>query len=115
MTVARDTKARLVVKGFQQKACIDSSELFSPMDKLNTIRNVLIIVTVEGLHLKQLDVKIVFLFSDFEEDIYMHHPQGYVFPGKEEMVCKLKKSLYSLKQAPRQWYTKFGRFMPHTS
>ena len=59
-------------------------------------------------------MKPAFLHGDLEEDIYMHQPQGYAVPGKEEMVCKLKKRLYGLKQAPRQWYIKFDRFMCNT-
>ena len=41
----------------------------------------------------------------------MAQPQGFEVKGKENSVCKLKKSLYGLKQAPRQWYLKFDRFM----
>ena len=59
------------------------------------------IVTMENLHLEQLDVKSAFLHGDLEEDIYMLQLQGYIMPGKEQMICKLKKSLYALKQAPR--------------
>ena len=73
------------------------------------------IVAIEDLYLKQLDVKGAFLHGDLEEDIYMHRPQGYVIPGKEEMVCNLKKSLYGLKEISRQWYIKFDRFMCNTS
>lgn len=52
-----------------------------------------------------------FLYGDLEEDIYMHQPEGFVVHGKEDSVCRLKKSLYGLKQAPRQWYNKFDSFM----
>jgi hypothetical protein len=104
-------KARLVVKGFQQKAGIDFTEIFSPVVKMTTIRTVLSIVAAEDLHLEQLDVKTAFLHGDLEEDIYMQQPQGYVEAGKEHLVCKLLKSLYDLKQAPRQWYLKFDKFM----
>jgi Reverse transcriptase (RNA-dependent DNA polymerase) len=58
-----------------------------------------------------LDVNTAFLHGDLEEDIYMEQPQEYVEDGKKHFVCKLQKSLYSLKQAPRQWYMKFDKFM----
>ena len=104
-------KAMLVAKGFQQKEGIDYTEICSPVVKLSTIRTVLSIVAVEDLHLEQLDVKIAFLHGDLNEDIYMRQPHGYVVPGKENLVCKLNKSLYGLKQALRQWYKKFDNFM----
>ncbi|KAL5838301.1 hypothetical protein ACOSQ3_015470 [Xanthoceras sorbifolium] len=104
-------KARLVVKGFQQKEGIDYTEIFAPVVKLNTIRSVLSIVASENLHLEQLDVKTAFLHGNLQEEIYMHQPEGFAEKGKENLVCRLKKSLYGLKQAPRQWYMKFDSFM----
>jgi hypothetical protein len=104
-------KARLVVKGFQQKEGIDYTDIFSPVVRLNTIRSVLSIVATEGLHLEQLDVKTAFLHGDLEEEIYMQQPEGFSVKGKGKLVCKLTKSLYGLKQAPRQWYKKFDGFM----
>jgi len=50
------------------------------------------------LHVEQLYIKTAFLYGDFE-DIYIMQPQGYIMLEKEQLVCKLKKSLYSLKQA----------------
>ncbi|RVW48803.1 Retrovirus-related Pol polyprotein from transposon TNT 1-94 [Vitis vinifera] len=104
-------KARLVVKGFQQKEGIDYTEIFSPVVKMSTIRLVLGMVAVENLHLEQLDVKTTFFHGDLEEDLYMIQPEGFIVQGQENLVCKLRKSLYGLKQAPRQWYKKFDNFM----
>ena len=56
------------------------------------------------LELHQMDVKMAFLNGDLEENIYMAQPKGFVVEGKERMGCRLKKSIYELKQA---WYLKF--------
>ena len=58
-----------------------------------------------------MDVKTAFLHGDLEEEIYMEQPEGCEVKGKENLACKLKKSLYGLKQALRQWYKKFDSFM----
>ena len=54
-----------------------------------------------------MDVKTTFLNEDLEENIYMVQPKGFVVEGKERIGCRLKKSIYRLKQASRQWYLKF--------
>ncbi|KAL5566878.1 hypothetical protein UlMin_030042 [Ulmus minor] len=59
------------------------------------------------LELHQMDVKTAFLNGDLYEDVYMTQPIGFKVDGKEHLVCKLKNSIYELKQASRQWYLKF--------
>ena len=61
------------------------------------------------LELHQMDVKTTFLNGDLEENVYMAQPKGFVMEGKEQMGCRLKKSIYGLKQASRQWYLKFDQ------
>jgi hypothetical protein len=94
-------KSRLVVKGFAQKKGIYLDEICFPIIKMISIRTILSLVVVEYLHLEQLDVKTTFLHGDLEEDIYMQQPQGYEVKGKDNLVCRLKKSLYGLKKDPR--------------
>ena len=60
------------------------------------------------LEFHQMDVKINFLNGNLEEEVYMDQPQGFAIKEKERMVCELKKSIYGLKQASRQWYLKFN-------
>ncbi|KAL6328338.1 hypothetical protein AAG906_034481 [Vitis piasezkii] len=94
-------KARLVAKGFSQKEGVDHNEIFSPVVKH----------THEDLELDQLDVKITFLHGKLDELIYMQPPEGFGEGIKDGQVCLLKKSLYGLKQSPRQWYKRFDKYM----
>ena len=104
-------KGRLVVKGFTQKKGIDFDEIFSPVVKMSSIRVILGLAASLDLEVEQMDVKTAFLHGDLEEEIYMEQPEGFEVKGKENYVCRLRKSLYGLKQAPRQWYKKFESVM----
>ena len=104
-------KARLVAKGFSQISGVDYNDVFSPVVKHSSIRTFFSIVAIHNLELEQLDVKTAFLHGELEEEIYMDQSKGFIVPGKENYVCKLKKSLYGLKQSPRQWYKRFDSFM----
>jgi len=55
-----------------------------------------------------MNVKTTFLNGDLEENVYMIQPMGFSIEGKEHIVCKLKKSIYSLKQTSCQWYLRFN-------
>ncbi|KAJ4719824.1 Retrovirus-related Pol polyprotein from transposon TNT 1-94 [Melia azedarach] len=104
-------KARVVARGFTQREGVDYNEIFSPVVRHTSIRVLLAIVAHQDLELEQLDVKTAFLHGELEEEIYMTQPDGFQVPGKEDYVCKLKKSLYGLKQSPRQWYKRFDSYM----
>lgn len=56
-------------------------------------------------------MKTAFLHGDLEEKIYMQQSKSYEVPGKENHVWLLKRSLYGLKQSPRQWYSRFVSFV----
>ncbi len=101
----------MVAKGYAQKEGIDYNEVFSPVVKHSSIRILLALVAQYDLELVQLDVKTAFLHGDLEEEIYMTQPNGFKVADKENWVCKLTKSLYGLKQSPRQWYKRFDQFM----
>ena len=69
------------------------------------------IVAHFDLELHQMDVKTAFLNGDLDEEVYMEQPTCFVEAGKEDLVCKLNKSIYGLKQASRQWYLKFDKII----
>ncbi|GKB73427.1 retrotransposon protein, putative, ty1-copia subclass, partial [Tanacetum coccineum] len=101
-------KARLVARGFTQREGIDYNEVFSPVVQHTSIRVMLALTACKDYELEQLDVKTAFLHGNLEEVIYMKQPPGYEQGNK---VCLLKKSLYGLKQPPRQWYRRFDEYM----
>jgi hypothetical protein len=90
---------------------IDFGEIFSLVSKLTSIRFQLSVVAAFDFEIEQTDVKTTFLHRDLEEEICMKQPEGYVVKRKKELVCKVKKSMYGLKQSPRMWYQKFGTYM----
>ena len=90
-------KSQLVAKGYSQRHGIEYDEVFSPVVRHTSIRAVLTLVTHQDLELEQLDGKTAFLHGNLEEEIFMVQPKGFKKPGVENLVCRLKKSLYGLK------------------
>lgn len=58
-----------------------------------------------------MDVKTAFLHGYLDEEILMEQPEGYVDKDHPDKICLLKRSLYGLKQSPRQWNSRFNDFM----
>ncbi|KAG8497290.1 hypothetical protein CXB51_008531 [Gossypium anomalum] len=102
-------KARLVARGFTQTYGLDYEETFAPVAKLNTIRVLLSIAVNLEWPLIQLDVKNAFLNGELNEEVHMDFPPG--FEGSKGQACKLKKSLYGLKQSPRAGFNRFAKAM----
>ena len=107
----RRFKDRLVAKGYTQKEGVDFKEVFSPVVRHVSIRVLLGLTAVYDMELDQLDVKTTFLHRRLHEEILMTQPEGFVCSEYPDHVCLLKKSLYRLKQSPRQWYLRFDEFM----
>ena len=95
-------KTRLVAKDYTQKEGKDYFDTFSLVARMTTIRVLLSLDASHGLLVHQMDVKTTFLNGELEEEIYMDQFDGFVANGQEEKVCKLLKSLYDLKQTPKQ-------------
>ena len=85
------------------RSMVDYDETFAPVAKFTSIRVVLSLAAKYNLAIHQMDVKTAFLNVDLDEDIYIVQPDGFVNDKHANCVCKLKRSLYGLKQSPRMW------------
>ncbi|KAL8099752.1 hypothetical protein AgCh_032122 [Apium graveolens] len=99
--------ARLVAKGFKQIHGIDYDETFSLVAMVKSIRILLAIAAFLDYEIWQMDVKTAFLNGSLEEDVYMTQPEGFVDPRNAGKVCKLRRSIYGLKQSSRRWNIRF--------
>ena len=78
---------------------------------LKSIRIFLSIAACLDYEIWHMDIKTAFLNGNLEEDIYMQQPEGFVAGKKDNLVCKLQKSIYGLKQASRSWYIRSNRLV----
>lgn len=102
-------KARLVARGFTQRYGIDFTETFSPVAKFDSIQTLPSLVAVNDLHMVQFDVCTAFLHGEIDEELYMTQPPH--FEDTSAQVCRLKKSIYGLRQASRVWNRRFNQFL----
>ena len=106
-------KARLVAQGFSQVPGVDYFDTFAPVAKLASIRAVLAIAAADDLEMHQIDIKEAYLNGILTERevIYMQQPPGYHIPSQQKLVCRLRKTLYGLKQSGRRWYQRLVEIM----
>lgn len=97
-------KARLVAKGYSQKYGLDYVDTFAPVVRQTSLRLLYALSVEHNLKLRQLDVSTAFLNGNLDEEIYMEQPEMFVEEASIKKVCKLRKAIYGLKQAGRQWF-----------
>ena len=109
-TVIRN-KSKLVAQGYTQVEGVDFDETFAPVARLESIRILLAITSHLNFKLYQMDVKSAFLNGMLQEEVYVEQLKGFVDPYRPDDVYKLKRALYSLKQAPRAWYDRLTAYL----
>eukprot|EP00894_Picocystis_sp_ML_P003164 jgi/Pico_ML_1/53681/g4188.t1 len=101
-------KARLCVRGFEQRAGVDFHEVFAPTSGKVAQRAFLTYAALVNYEVQQVDIKTAFLNAELNEEIYLEIPEGLrddrQLNQEPNLVLKLEESLYGLKQAPRMWY-----------
>ncbi|GMI66032.1 hypothetical protein HRI_000272500 [Hibiscus trionum] len=106
-------KARLVAKGFAQIPGFDFMDTFSPVVRFATVNILLSVAVSNQWPIRQVDVNNAFLKGDLQEDVYMQQVPGFEEGSStgKVLVCKLRKALYGLRQAPRNWFAKLKEFL----
>jgi hypothetical protein len=83
---------------------VDFEEMFSPLGRIESIRMFLDFSCYKNFKFYQMDLNLTFLNGDLEEDVYVEQPNDFFLTEKNDYVCRLKKDMYGIKQAPRSWY-----------
>ena len=94
---SRRYKARLVVRGFEQREGIDFEETFAPVEKFTTVRIMLALATHFDWVVKQMDVKTAFLYPEIEQEVYIKMPEGYkLFYPKDQNTEGIARPIKTL-------------------
>ena len=96
-----------MIRVFKQNKGVDYVHSYSHLTKITIIRDLIALASIHDLVVHQMDVKTSFLNGDLKEEIYTTQPEGFVVPGQEDTICKLRKSLYELKEELKQLNKKF--------
>ena len=108
MIILNDIKHYLSLRDILKKNGISYKETFSFISKKDSLHVIMALTAYYDLKLHQMDVKIAFLNGNVEEKVYIDQLEGFPIERKGHIMCKLKKLIYGLKQASRQWYIKFN-------
>ncbi|CAI7808759.1 unnamed protein product [Closterium sp. NIES-54] len=97
-------KARYVARGFSQRQGVDYFYTFSPTPKMTTLRVLLHVAAQRDYELHSLDFNTAFLQGSLHEEIWLCRPHGFTpsFPAGTQW--SLRRPVYSLRQAPREWH-----------
>ena len=98
---------------FTQQYELDFLDTFNPTVAFSTLRLLFALAAHYNLDIQQTDIDSAFLYADLQEEIYMDQPEGFrrwTHTGPR-LVCKLRKAVYGLKQAPFEWNTLFHSFL----
>lgn len=104
-------KARYVAKGYSQKMGVNYEETFSPTANLTSIRVLMQKAAQDNLILHQMDVKTAYLHAPLDYEIFIEQPEGFEVETRKNLVYKLNKSLYGLKQSGRNWNRMFDEHL----
>ena len=104
-------KARLVAQGFSQVEGVDFNKLFSPVVWFESVCLMLALAALHNWFMTSVDVRTAYLYGKLDEEIYMWQPEGFIARGQESKVIRLKRALYSLKQAGLAWWKELSNSM----
>lgn len=100
-----------MAKGYLQQFGLDFDETFAAVVKPMAFRVLFAIAASYDLDIDQMDVKTAFLYGLIDQLIYVEIPKGTETEANKNMMCRLLKPLYGLKQSPRLWYKKLSGFL----
>ncbi|CAI7832718.1 unnamed protein product, partial [Closterium sp. NIES-53] len=97
-------KARYVARGFNQRQGVDYFQTFSPTPKMTTLRVLLHVAAQRDYELHSLDFSIAFLQGSLHEEIWLRRPPGFTGSFPPGTQWSLRRPVYGLRQAPREWH-----------
>ncbi|CAI5489217.1 unnamed protein product, partial [Closterium sp. Naga37s-1] len=97
-------KARYVARGFSQREGVDFFQTFSPTPKMTTLRVLLHVAAQRDYELHSLDFSTAFLQGSLHEEIWLRRPPGFTGSFPPGTQWSLRRPVYSLRQAPREWH-----------